>query len=46
VNWQAFGIFGYLSVALAAGTLLLWLVQWKKPARIVARAALLLALLV
>ena len=45
MNWQAFGIFGYLSVALAGGTVLLWVVQWKRPARIVARAAMLLAML-
>jgi hypothetical protein len=40
-----FGIFGYLAVALAAGTVLLWLVQWRRPTRIIARSAMLLALL-
>lgn len=40
-----FGVFGYLSVALAAGAVLLWLVHWMMPDRRLVNVALLLALL-
>lgn len=45
MNWQSFGVVGYLSVAMSVGTLLLWVIYLKKPARIVARVAMLLAVL-
>ena len=45
MNWQAFGIFGYLAVILAVGTVLLCLAHWRKPARNLARAVLLMAVL-
>ena len=45
MNWQSFGISGYLSVALAAGAVGLWLFHWRRPSRRIVRAALLLALL-
>ncbi len=43
MNWNSFGIFGYLSVLASFGALALWLFQMKKPARWVCQAALVLA---
>ena len=43
MNWNSFGIFGYLSVLASCGTLALWLLQMKKPARMVCLAAFALA---
>ncbi|HEX5790377.1 MAG TPA: hypothetical protein VFY13_04450, partial [Luteolibacter sp.] len=45
MNWQIFGITGYLSVALAASVVALWVVQWRRPSRRMALYALAVALL-
>lgn len=45
MNWQIFGITGYLSVALAATVVAMWVVQWRRPSRRMALYALAVALL-
>lgn len=43
MNWQIFGIIGYLSVLLGVAAVASWLVYWKKPARWLVNAALIMA---
>jgi hypothetical protein len=44
VNLESFGTFGYLGLALAAATVLVWLAYWKLKRRVIARLAFILSL--
>lgn len=40
MNWQIFGTIGYLGVLLGVGTVVLWVIHWLAPRRILARLAM------
>lgn len=45
MNWQIFGIIGYLGILLSVAALALWLVYWAKPKRLWVNLAFILVLL-